>query len=115
MKKINMIGKRLITSILTFCILLGIAGTCMNVSAVEEMVAISTEEPAQELTPMMAGECCDDDYGYAEWSSLEDAMNTYGTGYTYTKLSTPIIRSGNIYTHYYTFSNGSRMYFGVIE
>ena len=143
MKNIFKISKRGIIVILTLCIILGIAGTCLNVAAMAEETIVSTEEfavstkkvamaigetttvaaeeievvseePTSELMPMMARECGVDDYGYAEWTSLEAAMNHYGTDFTYTTLKTPIIRNGNIYTHYYTFSDGRRMYFGVI-
>ncbi|MBE6749667.1 MAG: hypothetical protein E7560_00695 [Ruminococcaceae bacterium] len=48
---------------------------------------------------------CGDQYG-ATWSSLDAAMNYYGTDYTYTYC-------GGYYNYYYTFSDGSRMYFRV--
>ena len=48
---------------------------------------------------------CGDQYG-ATWSSLGAAMNYYGTDYTYTYC-------GGYYNYYYTFSDGSRMYFRV--
>ena len=44
-------------------------------------------------------------YG-ATWSSLDAAMNYYGTDFTYTYC-------GGYYNYYYTFSDGSRMYFRV--
>lgn len=46
-----------------------------------------------------------DQYG-ATWSSLDAAMNYYGTDYTYTYC-------GGYYNYYYTFSDGSKMYFRV--
>ncbi len=45
-----------------------------------------------------------DQYG-ATWSSLDAAMNYYGTDFTYTYCRG--------YYNYYTFSDGSRMYFRV--
>lgn len=48
---------------------------------------------------------CADQTG-ATWSSLEAAMKYYGTDYTYTYC-------GGYYNYYYTFSDGSRMYFRV--
>lgn len=45
-------------------------------------------------------------YG-ASWGSLEDAMNYYGTDFTYTYCG------GGYYNYYYTFADGSRMYFHV--
>lgn len=47
-----------------------------------------------------------DQYGYDGWSSLDAAMNYYGRDYTYTYC-------GGYYNYYYTFSDGSRMYFRV--
>ncbi len=44
-------------------------------------------------------------YG-ATWNSLDDAMNHYGTDFTYTYC-------GGYYNYYYSFSDGSRMYFRV--
>ena len=46
-----------------------------------------------------------DQYG-ATWGSLDAAMDYYGTDYTYTYC-------GGYYNYYYTFSDGSRMYFRV--
>ena len=40
------------------------------------------------------------------WSSLEDAMDYYGNDFTYTYC-------GGYYNYYYSFSDGSRMYFHV--
>ena len=113
MKNLFKTSKRGIAAILTLCILLDIAGTCVYAaSAMTEETVTATEGTTQELVPMMASAC--DDYGYTGWASLDAAMNYYGTDFTYTTLRNPIIRNGNIYTHYYTFSDGSRMYFGVI-
>lgn len=58
-----------------------------------------------ELQPMMAAPC--DQYGSTQWSSLSDAQKYYGTDFTYTYCG------GYPYNYYYTFSDGSRMYFGV--
>jgi len=45
-------------------------------------------------------------YGYDGWSSLDAAMDYYGRDDTYTYC-------GGYYNIYYTFSDGSRMYFRV--
>ncbi len=45
-------------------------------------------------------------YG-AAWSSLDAAMNYYGRDFTYAYC-------GGYYNYYYTFSDGSRMYFRVV-
>ena len=86
MKNIISIRKSSITAILALCILFGIPGTCMNVTAMaekttvateENIVAIgeiatateesaeatgeiegATEETPQELVPMVANGCC---------------------------------------------------------
>ena len=45
-------------------------------------------------------------YGYDGWSFLDAAMDYYGRDYTYTYC-------GGYYNYYYTYSDGSRMYFRV--
>ena len=45
-------------------------------------------------------------YSNYSWSSLEDAMDYYGNDFTYTYC-------GGYYNYYYSFSDGSRMYFHV--
>jgi hypothetical protein len=62
---------------------------------------------------MAANDCNSDEYGYDEWSSLEAAKKYYGSDFSYTALEEPEYHNGKWYTHYYTFSDGSRMYFGV--
>lgn len=47
----------------------------------------------------------EDQYG-ATWSSLDAAMDYYGRDFTYTYC-------GGYYNYYYTFADGSRMYFRV--
>jgi len=66
-----------------------------------------------EFAAPMASNEDGDSYGRSDWDSLAAAQSYYGTGFTYSSLSTPITQNGNTYTHYYTFSNGTRMYFGV--
>ena len=73
MENIFKAGKRGIIATLTLCMLLGIAGTCLSVTAMAatatvEETAVSTEnatvvidETIQELVPMMA-RGCEDDY-----------------------------------------------------
>jgi len=49
-------------AILTLCILLGIAGTCVYAaSVVPEENTVVTEETTQEPVPVMASECCHTD------------------------------------------------------
>ena len=61
MKNIFKTSKRSIAAILTLCILLGIAGTCVYAaSAMTEETVIVTEEPTQELVPVMARACGND-------------------------------------------------------
>jgi hypothetical protein len=79
MKNIFKASKCGIAALLTLCILLGIAGTCMNVAAMEEETTVSTEEPTiatvdttSELMPMMARGCSD--YYYYERGMDMDAV-----------------------------------------
>ena len=63
MKNIFKTSKRSIAAILTLCILLGIAGTCVYaVSAMPEENPTATEKTIQELVPVMASGCENDDY-----------------------------------------------------
>ena len=57
MKNIFKNSKRGIAAILTLCILLGIAGTCVYAASIPEENTAHTEETAQELMPMMARGC----------------------------------------------------------
>ena len=55
-----------------------------------------------------------EEFGRGDWESLDQAAAYYGWDKYYT-LSTPIYRNGYCYQYYYVFSDGSRMYFGVIS
>lgn len=75
MKKLFKISKRSIAAILTLCILLGVAGTCVYAAsamteetAVTEETTESAEETTQELVPVMASECCDHTYTNTSYS-----------------------------------------------
>ena len=91
MEKIFEINKRGITVILTLCILIGIAGTCLNITAMaaettaatEEITTIATEETTiatedttQELVPMMASWCCD-------YETVDDCMSDISSIYDF--------------------------------
>jgi hypothetical protein len=69
-----------------------------------------------ELMPMGASDCPDgDQYGYTQWKSLNAAMKYYGSDFDYEELETPLVQDGKVYTHYYLFSDGSKMYLGVMS
>ncbi len=55
---------------------------------------------------------CSDQYGKTGWPSLGAAQAYYGLDFSYFSII-PFVYKGGLYTHYYTFSDGSRMYFGV--
>ena len=67
MKNIFKTSKRSIAAILTLCILLGIAGTCIYAASVmpeenkvaTEQTIVAAEETTQELVPVMATRCGD--------------------------------------------------------
>ena len=63
MKNIFKNSKRGIAAILTLCILLGIAGTCVYAASIPEENTAHTEETTQELMPMMA-RGCENDYNH---------------------------------------------------
>lgn len=51
-------------------------------------------------------------YGATNWGSLEAAKAKYGPDWTYGTCS--VYYAGSYYNYYYCFSDGSRMYFGVV-
>ena len=63
MKNIFKNIKRGIVAILTLCILLGIAGTCVYATSMLEESTVVTEETTPELMPMMASGC-ENDYNH---------------------------------------------------
>ena len=99
--------KKYITLLLIFCLI-----TC-SLFSINVMASFNddSDDYSEEFQPMMAMTC--DEYGNPNWSSLDDAMNYYGNDYEYSELDEPITIGDKTYTHYYTFSDGSRMYFGV--
>ena len=67
MKNIFKTSKRSIVAILTLCILLGIAGTCVyavampeETTTVTEETIVTAEETTKELVPVMVQGCYDD-------------------------------------------------------
>ena len=81
MKKLFKTSKRSIAAILTLCILLGIAGTCVYAASVipEENITV-TEETTRELVPVMARGC----------GTTNDPLTKYfGSGYEVTSKSGP--------------------------
>lgn len=50
-------------------------------------------------------------YGRSNWGSFAAAQSYYGTGLSY--YSCNVNYGGTHYNYYYTFSDNTRMYFGV--
>lgn len=77
----------------------------------------STQSCSNDNTssPMRIGfeEVCFDQYGYTGWGSLGAAMDCYGHDYTYTYCGSAY--GDSAYNYYYSFSDGSKMFFGVHE
>jgi len=79
MKNIFKTSKRSIAAILTLCILLGIAGTCVYATsvmpgeneAVTEEATVVAEETTHELVPVMASEC-----GYTSVNQMQHLINS---------------------------------------
>ena len=90
MKNIFKTSKRGIIVILTLCILLGIAGTCVNIVAMAVEQTIVTDENTQELVPRMARAC---------WGTLEEALNYYigKNNWSYDANGSPQASGFNIY------------------
>lgn len=94
MKNIINISKRGIATVLTLCILLGVAGTCVYAaSAMSVENTVVTEGTTQELSPMMARGC----------SSLESYLGQYSSQYGYVvndvKYGSDIPLSNGYYYH----------------
>ena len=70
MKKIFNNSKRGIAVILTLCILIGIAGTCVHAAVVDETTQVA-DELTQELMPMMASGC-----GYTSVNQMQHLINS---------------------------------------
>ncbi len=51
-------------------------------------------------------------YGATNWGSLDAAKARYGWNWNYGECS--VYYAGGYYNHYYCFSDGTKMYFGVI-
>ena len=88
-------SSRVIATILTLGILLGIAGICVcAVSEMSEVKTVATEELTQELVPLMARGC--DDYDDSDY----DYNEYYGTYFINTveglnAIGVPFSGSGN--------------------
>lgn len=95
MKNLFNTRKRSIAAILTLCILLRVAGICVHATAMsgETTVAtekniVVTEETTQELVPMMARECGEEDLYpltngyYGDPGDSGGAMRVMGGGYS---------------------------------
>lgn len=96
MKNIFKTSKRGIAAILTLCILLGIAGTCVYAASVmpEETTAV-TEETTQELVPVMARGCS------VDAGTLHELFDNLG--YTYEGVGkNTVLNGGYSYTTGYS-------------
>ena len=92
------------------CSILGIGVFATSIDVIEGF-------NEKELTPENANRCggsSGNQWGATNWKSLDDAKNYYGTAFTYVALPEPIINIFGIYTHYFLYTNGDRMYFGVL-
>jgi len=114
MKNLFKTSNRRFAAILTLCILLGIAGTCVYAaSAMPEENTAVTEETTQELVPVMASGCCDEnEYSTRTWDSLDAAKQYYGSEWEY-KPCDYTHTNGVTYNYYYTMSSGARVYICV--
>ncbi len=108
MESIFKISKRSIAAILTLCLLLGIAGTCVYAASVmpeenptatdgiivaTEESTVADEETTSELMPMMAQRCYDD--VIYQSSSINEKGNIPNATYYWTSGGSP---NGTIYS-----------------
>ena len=102
MKKIFNNSKRGMAVILTLCILIGIAGTCVHAAVVDETTQVA-DEPTQELMPMMANGCSSvpqrayDMYSYIT-SGNDPSIYRH---HEYENTSSPYLPKNTTYTTYY--------------
>ena len=119
--------KRYMVLLLAILMIISTVGTCVYATSLEEDLflgdtisesknvedSIDAINPEEEFQPMMVSQC-PNQWGATNWGSLVDAQKKYGYDFRYTALETPLEHKGKIYTHYYTFESGARMYFGVM-
>ncbi len=91
---------------LTLCNLIAITTTAFTDNVRMNMGRSGSEYTQPETTTA-------DQYGCDSWESIEAAMKYYGTDLEYFSVS-PFTFGGKTYNYYYKFSDGSRMYFGVL-
>ena len=111
MKKIFNNSKRGMAVILTLCILIGIAGTCVHAAVVDETTQVA-HEPTQELMPMITRACDENEYSTRTWDSLDAAKEYYGSNWEY-KSCNYTHTNGVTYNYYYTMNSGARVYIYV--
>lgn len=91
---------------LTLCSLIAITTTAFADNVRTNMGRSGSEYTQPETTTA-------DDYGYDSWNSIEEVMSRYGTDFEYFSVH-PFTYGRKTYNYYYKFSDGSRMYFGVL-
>ena len=96
-----------ISKILAVILALAMILSATGVAFANEIYTKSDNDGNEVSTASYEQVCFGDSYGRTDWPSLGEAINYYGSGYTYTYCG------GNPYNYFYTFSDGSRMFFGV--
>lgn len=98
--------------LLSFILVLTLIAAILPVPtlALTEVTDSSSEIKSENPSTVAPCNCIlnqQDIYGATGWVSLSAAQAYYGTDFSYTYCG------GNPYNYYYTFSDGSRMFFGV--
>ncbi len=96
MKNIFKNSKRGIAAILTLCILLGLAGTCVYAASIPKGNTALAEETTQELMPMMACGCGDNDYidyDGRTFNSTSQGLNEMGIPFSGSGLGIVLLSS----------------------
>lgn len=75
--------------------------------------ADETNAGTRMVPPIQMVDAAGNRYGYTGWSSLTAAKNYYGHDFTY--RSCDVYYCGGYFNYYYLFSEGTRMYFGVLR
>ncbi len=85
---------------------------CITLAGAKTLHEEEGVEPANFFQPSLR-DGGGNEYGYSGWKTFAAAQAYYGYDWTYVRCSK--IFEGNFYNYFYTFADGLRMYFGVLE
>ena len=101
--------KKIIALLLAICLAFSLSSTVFanDLEGEAPDTEITIEEYGSGFFPICYGE--GDILGYTGWVTLMEAVSYYGEQWTYVYCG----GTGSPYNYYYTFSDGTHMFFGV--